>query len=427
MPYKTFTGESIQEAVNAAKLEFGRDFQLVSQEKKVHRTGLFGLFGKKEFYQVVVSYTEGQTAHSSAQTNERERQEVLERIARIMSERKNRQADFAAPAEASGAQSAQNMLAQALAQGAPALQPGPGAARSVVDEIADLKEMLGPILRGEVASGTGARHEGFPRVRAFLEKNDFGRDFIERTLEHLGSRLTYRQARDEEVVREHLESWLHDAVKTSPPDLDIEHGPRMIALVGPTGVGKTTTLAKIGAELALTRGKRVAFVTMDDYRLGAREQIGTYAEIMRSSLHMVRAREELERIVKDGKYDYYLLDTTGHNQKKEMQIGEIRRALGVVKIPVDVHLVVSATTKYCDLVEIMKNFAPLRYERVIATKLDETNTFGSLVSALSESEKALTWVCMGQDVPDDIKAAEPQDCVGRIMMHYRAEEALVQV
>jgi len=408
MAYKTFTGESIQEAVAAAKLEFGKQFQIVNQEKKVHRTGLFGLFGKKEFYQLVVSYDENQKpARRSPRADELEKQEVLNRIASIISERRNLQSPVNTNA----------------IPGASHLQPSgadphnPPARSGVAEEIAELKEMLGPLLRG--AGLPKGRHGHFEQVRTFLESNDFTDDFIERALDHLGTKLTCKQSKDEGLVRKELESWLLGSVKTGKPDFDDETGPRMITLVGPTGVGKTTTLAKIGAELALTRGKRVAFITMDNYRIGAEEQIAKYADIIGSSVRMVHQRDELQWIIDEGNYDYYLMDTAGRNQKKEMQIGEIRRFLSAVHIPHEVHLAVSATTKYRDLVEIMRNFAPLKYSHILVTKIDETNTYGSLLSALSESEKNLVWLCMGQEVPTDIKPADARDFVDRIMMRYQ--------
>ncbi|HOG64778.1 MAG TPA: flagellar biosynthesis protein FlhF [Spirochaetota bacterium] len=404
MAYKTFTGESIKEARDAARLEFGDDFKEVDHKITVHRTGLFGLFGRKEFYQITVSYDEGAPARRGGVTREMaERMELLERIKKIGDERRRAQQMQAVPVQ------------EAVSSGRP-----------VGEDIAELKEMLATMMN--TAPDAGKRktphHPGFSRVREFLLENDFGREYIERTMEHLESSLTFRQSSDDELVRATLEKWILSSFKTGLPAINSEDSPRVITLVGPTGVGKTTTLAKIGAELALGQRKRVAFITMDYYRIGAQEQLEKYAKIMNIPIYMVHSREQLEQVIDEGKADFYLLDTAGRNQKNEMQIGEIRSVLQGLALPVDVHLVISATTKYADLAEIMKNFATLRYEKIIATKVDETNTFGSLISSLSLCGKELVWLCMGQGVPDDIKLAEARDLAGRVMVQYRIEGAL---
>lgn len=402
MAYKTFSGETIKEARDAARLEFGDDFKEVDQKITVHRTGLFGLFGRKEFYQITVSYDEqAQQRRSNSSREMAERVEILERIRKIAEERRREQQLQTAP------------------QPEPALRP-------MGDELAEIKDMLTTMIQADSASGRRkpSFHPGFTRVREFLLANDFGRDCIEQAMEHLESSLTFRQSNDEELVKRTFEEWLTSQVKTIAPPQTEEEGPRVLALVGPTGVGKTTTLAKIGANLALRQNKRVALLTMDYYRIGGQEQLEKYGQIMRLPIHLVHRREQLEEVISDGSYDYYLLDTAGRNQKNEMQIGEIRSMISGISIPVDVYLVVSATTKYADLAEIIKNFASLRYQRIIATKVDETNTFGSLISGLAASGKELAWLCMGQTVPDDIKLAEARDLVSRVMMQYRIEGAL---
>jgi flagellar biosynthesis protein FlhF len=190
----------------------------------------------------------------------------------------------------------------------------------------------------------------------------------------------------------------------------------VLAFVGPTGVGKTTTIAKIGANLHLKEGRNVCFLTMDNYRIGGKEQLLQYAEIIDLPIRVVQQRDELITALENERTEYFLLDTAGRNQKKGLDLNEIRNNLRVIGLPLDIHLVVSATTKYTDLLEIMEKFEILGYERVILTKVDETNTFGSVISALSERKKQLAYVCMGQNVPDDIKIAEPQDLVARALM-----------
>lgn len=420
MVYKTFTGETLNEAINRARLEYGNWVQLVDQKRKVERKGPFGLLGKREYFEITVNVNESNRASRAVPDFELDqtRRKAFEQINSLMRTRELlSQGKAPAPAPATAR---------------PEQKETPPVERDVLEEIKELKGALEKIVESSATRSREPREEGFSHgafdmIRRFLERNDFEKYFIERILEGLSNSLTVKQMSDNNLVRARLEELLCQEIPLETPVLDVSNGPRIVVLVGPTGVGKTTTIAKIGANLSLKEDRRVVFMSMDNYRIAGREQIAKYAEIMDLPLRIIDQKEQLEMCLKQDKGDFYLLDTAGRNQKKELELNEIRNFLRVIKVPVDIYLVVSATTKYNDLLEIMEKFEIIGYDKVIVTKVDETNTFGSVISALAEKKKKLSYIGMGQIVPDDIKIAERQDLVTRVIMKFPAmsEEALL--
>lgn len=176
-----------------------------------------------------------------------------------------------------------------------------------------------------------------------------------------------------------------------------------VVLVGPTGVGKTTTIAKLAGRLALIEKKKVGLITIDTYRIGAVEQLKTYAEIMNIPFKVVITLKEMQGAVKELEAcDVILVDTTGRSSKNTMQISELRAF--IQKVNADhIMLVMSGTTKNRDIQTILEGYNELAYEELIITKLDETSTYGCVYNIVKRSNKPIAYITTGQDVPDDIK------------------------
>jgi len=180
--------------------------------------------------------------------------------------------------------------------------------------------------------------------------------------------------------------------------------------VGPTGVGKTTTIAKLAARYAykLSQRHKVGIITLDTYRIGAVEQLMTYAKMMRLPIETVVDPKDFEDALNTLRHnDYILIDTVGSSQHDKEKIEKLNSFLKVNTFAeINVSLVLSATTKYDDLIDIYNNFSILPIDTLIFTKLDETKTYGNIFSLLLDTKKPISYFSIGQEVPDDLMVAD---------------------
>jgi len=210
---------------------------------------------------------------------------------------------------------------------------------------------------------------------------------------------------DPEKARLFMRRVIADFIPVASP-IQLDPGKmRVAALVGPTGVGKTTTIAKLAAYAKLELKQKVALLTLDTYRMAAVDQLHQYAEILQVPLHVALTVEDLRSALR-----FYqdralvLIDTPGHSPKDSEMQGQLRHFLD--ELPeVETHLVLSATTKPRDLADIAQRFEPLKPGRIIFTKLDETSTFGPLLSTLVRVKRPLSYLGTGQGVPQDLEMA----------------------
>lgn len=196
------------------------------------------------------------------------------------------------------------------------------------------------------------------------------------------------------------------------------HGPKVVIFIGPTGVGKTTTIAKIASRYAVEQKKKVALLTMDTYRIAAAEQLRTYANILMVPFRVVYTEEEMLTAVQDFQdYDYILMDTAGHSPQNREQLGSMKQLLGRAKKTAECYfyLVLSATTKYKDLKKIADSYSQIADYRLIFTKLDETEALGNLLNLRLYTDASIAYVTYGQNVPDDIEVFNPQKTVKRLL------------
>jgi flagellar biosynthesis protein FlhF len=185
-------------------------------------------------------------------------------------------------------------------------------------------------------------------------------------------------------------------------------GPTIVALVGPTGVGKTTTIAKLAANFRLLAQKDVGLITIDTYRVAAVEQLRTYGDIIGIPVEVVLTPSALKQALdRFQNKDLVLIDTAGRSPTNRMHLNELKGFLDFPH-PKEVHLVLSATTNRANLQKVVEAFAPVGIDRLAFTKIDESVAFGGLVSTAYALGKPLSYLTTGQSVPDDIREADPQ-------------------
>ena len=197
-----------------------------------------------------------------------------------------------------------------------------------------------------------------------------------------------------------------------------ENRPHVAFFVGPTGVGKTTTIAKIAAEFTVKKRQKVSLITSDNYRIAAVKQLQVYAEILHVPFSTVMTPEDVMPAIKNhAASDIILVDTTGFSHRNDEEREHLKGLIEAVapETSKQIFLVLSATTKYADLKEIIDAYKGLTDFDIIFTKLDETRSFGNILNCKLYSGKSLSYVTTGQNVPDDIEEIDMQKLTMRLL------------
>ena len=400
MIIKKYTRKTEAEAIELAKKELGEDI-VVMNVKEVKPTGFFS-FLKPKYMEVTVAKEEEKERFSPIR-KDGAKEGASQGNVQPKAEEK-RAADTSSIEEK--LESLQNLLESKL-QGADGVQ-----AVSVPE-------------RGTDAAGVQLQEEN-PDTE---EKDDEYLKFI---------KVLYNMLLDNEVD-EHYANQLMDGLdKNYKPGQSFDHllagvyqrlilkfgksekiepakqGPKVVVFIGPTGVGKTTTIAKIASQFAIEEKKKVALFTADTYRIAAAEQLKTYAGIMQVPFRVIYNEEDMVEALKAFyDYDYIFVDTMGHSHRNEQQREETAKLVESIKGLAELQsfLVLSATTKYKDLLKIVDNYNAIAEYQLIFTKLDETYTLGNLFNLRMYTKASIAYVTCGQNVPEDIEVFDPQKTV----------------
>ena len=254
--------------------------------------------------------------------------------------------------------------------------------------------------------------ENFENADAMEESFNYLRDreFPEETLlnlrEYLLTSSNARFFQSNEIIREEIEKYFTNKLILSD-GIDIGHKKKIIVFVGPTGVGKTTTIPKIAAQY-IRSGRKVSFVTIDNYRIAAIDQLQRYASILKVPFTSASNPEALRaEIRKMDNSSLLFVDTMGRSPKGTDEIVSMSKYFSTVgRFDMDIQLVMSSTAKYKDSVKILEAFKPANYKGIILTKVDETDYLASSVCAITGTKTPITYVTYGQGVPKDISTAK---------------------
>lgn len=246
-----------------------------------------------------------------------------------------------------------------------------------------------------------------PKVLAPLVEAGIDEKLIKNMADELKVIMLKEHILDERVLRLHLARIVMSRIRVAKPLADrlrVPSTPRIISFVGPTGVGKTTTLAKIAAELSLNQKRSVILATTDTYKIAAIEQLQTYANILRIPLEVCPNAEALDQLSSQlGSEEVILVDTAGYGPKDTAKIQELQEILSQVRT--EVHLCMAATTRDRDLVETVKRYSDFHLSYLLFTKIDETSAYGNVFNVAAKTQVPLSYLTMGQRVPEDIEVA----------------------
>ena len=240
---------------------------------------------------------------------------------------------------------------------------------------------------------------------ATLVEADVPEALARRLVRHVAERLEPDEVHQPEAVHEALRAAIENCLPIAPPVPAVPGARRVVALVGPTGVGKTTTVAKLAANFKLAHNLSVGLVTVDTYRIAAVEQLRTYAEIIDLPLAVVNTPEEISEAIEGlGPVDVVLIDTAGRSPRDELKIRELADFLDRARAD-EVHLVLSAVAGERSLRAAVDEFALVRADRLILTKLDEADGLGGVLAVIGQANRPFSYLTTGQAVPDDIEPA----------------------
>jgi flagellar biosynthesis protein FlhF len=253
------------------------------------------------------------------------------------------------------------------------------------------------------------------------KENEFSLSYIRMIEEKIRNDFSLEQLDNFDLVERRVIDWIGESISIAKES--VFRPPHVFIIVGPTGVGKTTTLVKLAAQFVKTyatshEGKRpeICFITTDSMRVGAMEQLERWGKHMGSRVYKAERAEDLKTLYDENRanMDAIFIDTSGYSPNDGDHIGSMKVLLDVPSMRPDVYLAVTASSKARDLENIFKNYEPFGYNSVIVTKCDESNQYGNVISVLHKKHKSISFITNGQIVAKNIVAANPVDFLVRL-------------
>ncbi len=274
------------------------------------------------------------------------------------------------------------------------------------DELGEMKKLLASIL----ATGETKASGGFAGPWAILYKRLSDSEIRQELAHDLLEKLRKSSPNPGRGINQEFINILAESFPVAPANPE-----RLQVFIGPTGAGKTTTIAKLAAYFSLEKNKKVSLITADTYRIAAVEQLRAYAEIVGIDLQVVFSADEVHEAIEScDESDIILVDTAGRSQKNREHLDELDSFIGAL-MPESIHLVLSAGTKESDMRDIIRRYRRFGINRVVFTKLDETLRLGNIYNVISDYMIPVSYFTFGQSVPDDIETAQPALFVKKLL------------
>ena len=357
MIIKKYVVNNMNEALTRIRYELGRDAVIISQ-RKLKKSGFLGLFGSKKIE--VTAAVENYSKNNNSRNEEKEKQadddykDSLENLKKLLNTEMTVKK-----------QEEKEVVEKKISE-----------QDSLKSEMQEMKALLNKVIKNTTLDEEKQKDE----LLTLMTELDMDTEFYSDLKGIIG----------EENVIEKLKALINDNIEICSDELKGN-----VVLIGPTGVGKTTTIAKLAGRLSLIEKKKVGLITVDTYRIGAVEQLRTYAEIMNIKFKVVNTTKEMESAITElSDCDVVLIDTTGRSSKNKMQLSELRTFVDRAKAD-SISIVISATTKNKDIKTILDGYSDLNYDNVIITKLDETTTYGSLFNIVKRAQEPLRYITIG--------------------------------
>ncbi|GMB08442.1 flagellar biosynthesis protein FlhF [Thermolongibacillus altinsuensis] len=359
MKVKKFVASSMPEAMKMIRAELGND-AVILNSKVVHKKGFLGLFSRKNIE--VIAAVDSKPELNVRKIKEK-RKEEKPQVERVQDDR-------------------------------------------LLKEINELKTIMQKLSVG-VATNFEHYPEPLREMNALLMEQEISDEIRQQLMSALLERWYLERAT---ASKEEVKRWLHEEMvnKLSPFSFGgISFQKKFVNVVGPTGVGKTTTLAKMAAECVIKHQKKVAFITTDTYRIAAIDQLKTYAKILDVPLEVCYNLDDFRKAKeKFASYDIVFIDTAGRNFRNPKYVKDLQELIDFNQ-EMETFLVLSLTAKLCDMKEIYQQFSLIHIDKFIFTKVDETSRHGAMVNLMMDCQIGAAYLTHGQNVPDDIIEASP--------------------
>lgn len=430
MRVKRYVVDSIPDALEKIRIDLGKD-AIILNSKPIRTGGLFGLFTKQRIEVVAAVDDKGAERAASAspasqpdpsalpQTGSYAAKQAYQKAATVTAGQATAESEppgidtrLTHEATADSARQAASRPDHSQAKRAPSMAAAADS-KQLADEVRDMRQVFDKLLVNGLSSQLPPAIQA---VQAHLVRQEVAEevtaDIIRQVLLHGEPSAQWTE---EEAKRAAARIIAERVEQASPMPSRIESGVRYAFFFGPTGVGKTTTIAKLAADSMLKDKRRIGFITADTYRIAAVEQLKTYANILNVPLEVIFSPKEIvqakERL---SGCDLIFVDTAGRNFRNDEYVQGIRELLRHDADCLN-FLVLSLTAKYSDIKAIIRNFDDVPVSRVIFTKADETEAYGAMLNVAYETGLPFSYITTGQNVPDDIVAATPALVANMIM------------